>query len=115
MKTFRFLGLALALYGGVWLALLFTPYRQWALEHSIAHVVSRTDRRVGNSVDGAVDMPMAIAGSAVMLFAGLWFGLFLPWVFRRKEAEMLQVIQQYQTERTSMAPPTDPRVPGPAR
>ena len=94
MKTFRFLGLALGLVGAIWLVLLFTPYRQWALEHSIAHVVSRTDRRVGNTVDGAVDLPMAIAGSAVVMFAGLWFGLFVPWVFRRKETEMRQVIEQ---------------------
>lgn len=94
MKQFRFFGLLLGLYGAIWLALLFTPYRQWALEHSIAHVVSRTDRRVGNTVDGAVDLPMAIAGSAVVMFAGLWFGLFVPWVFRRKHDEMRHVIEQ---------------------
>ena len=67
MKTFRILGGLLALYGAVMLVLLATPAKQWALEHSIAHLVSRTDRRVNNTVDGAVDMPLALAGSAVLL------------------------------------------------
>jgi hypothetical protein len=93
MKSFRILGGLLALYGAVMLVLLATPARQWALEHSIAHLVSRTDRRVGNTVDGAIDMPLALAGSAVLLFAGVWFGLYLPRVFRRSEGAMRAVIE----------------------
>lgn len=93
MKTFRILGGLLALYGAVMLVLLATPAKQWALEHSIAHLVSRTDRRVGNAVDGAVDMPLALAGSAVLLFAGVWFGLFLPRVFRKHEGAMRAMIE----------------------
>jgi hypothetical protein len=61
--------------------------------HSIAHLVSRTDRRVNNTVDGAVDMPLALAGSAVLLFAGVWFGLFLPRVFRKHEGAMRAMIE----------------------
>lgn len=93
MKTFRILGGLLALYGAVMLVLLATPAKQWALEHSIAHLVSRTDRRVGNAVDGAVDMPLALAGSAVVLFAGAWFGLFVPRVFRKHEGAMRSMIE----------------------
>jgi hypothetical protein len=93
MKTFRILGGLLALYGAVMLVLLATPAKQWALEHSIAHLVSRTDRRVNNTVDGAVDMPLALAGSAVLLFAGVWFGLFLPRVFRKHEGAMRAMIE----------------------
>ena len=93
MKTFRILGGLLALYGAVMLVLLATPAKQWALEHSIAHLVSRTDRRVNNTVDGAVDMPLALAGSAVLLFAGAWFGLFVPRVFRKHEGAMRSMIE----------------------
>ena len=93
MKQLRILGGLLALYGAVMLVLLATPAKQWALEHSIAHLVSRTDRRVGNTVDGAVDMPLALAGSAVLLFAGVWFGLFLPRVFKKSEGSMRALIE----------------------
>lgn len=78
----RVLGLAMFAYGAIMLALLYSPQKQWALEHSIAEVVSTTDRRVGNRVDTA-DEPMAIAGSAVMLFAGAWIGLLVPYVMNR--------------------------------
>lgn len=98
MNQIRLIGLAMFLYGAVMLALLFTPWREWALEHSIAAVVSRTDRRVGNTVDGPVDMPMALAGSAVMAFAGAWFGLLVPWVFRRNRAAMEAQIREGQEE-----------------
>ena len=93
MKTFRILGGLLALYGAVMLVLLATPAKQWALEHSIAHLVSRTDRRVNNTVDGAVDMPLALAGSAVLLFAGVWFGLFRPRVSRKHGGAMRAMIE----------------------
>lgn len=81
--------MVLFLYGGIMLLLLMTPARQWALEHSIAEVVSRTDRRVGNTVVGDADMPMAIAGSAVMIITGLWIGLLVPWVMNRNRAKMM--------------------------
>ncbi|HQZ84758.1 MAG TPA: hypothetical protein PLB21_03905 [Actinomycetota bacterium] len=60
----------------------------WALEHSIAAVVSRTDGRVGNTVTGALDEPMALAGSAVLLLAGLWFALLVPYVMNRNKAKI---------------------------
>lgn len=79
----RVLGLAMLVYGAGMFALLYTPYKDWALNHSIASAVAVSDKRVGNTIDTAVDMPMAIAGSAVMVFAGLWFALFVPWVLNR--------------------------------
>ncbi|MGN6695775.1 MAG: hypothetical protein ACTHN0_16485, partial [Aquihabitans sp.] len=79
MGRLRVLGLVLFAYGAIMLLLLWSPYEQWALEHSIAEVVSTTDRRVNNRVDTA-DEPMAIAGSAVMMFAGAWIGLLVPYV-----------------------------------
>ncbi|MFN8017106.1 MAG: hypothetical protein U0P45_03185 [Acidimicrobiales bacterium] len=82
MWKLRLLGLGMVAYGGIMLLLLQTQYRDWALDHSIAEVVSRTDRRVNNTVDTA-DEPMAIAGSAVMIFAGLWIGLLVPFVMDR--------------------------------
>ena len=66
MKQLRILGLALFVYGAVMLALLFTPWKEWAANHSIASFVSATDKRVGNSIDTPVDMPMSIAGDAVV-------------------------------------------------
>ncbi len=87
MRTLRILGLVLVLYGGVMLLLLMTPAREWALQHSIAEMVSRTDRRVGNTVTEA-DMPMAVAGSAVLIFAGLWIAVLVPWVMNRSRAKM---------------------------
>ena len=97
MRTMRIVGLAMIVYGGVMLVLLFTPAREWALEHSIASVVSRTDRRVGNTVSGPVDEPMAIAGSAVLLFAGLWFALLVPYVMKRNKAKMERSIEEAQS------------------
>jgi H+/Cl- antiporter ClcA len=69
-------------YGAIMLLLLWSPWRQWALEHSIAEVVSTTDRRVGNRVD-TVDEPIAVVGSAVVMFAGAWIGLLVPYVIDR--------------------------------
>lgn len=87
----RVLGLGMAVYGAVMLALLYIPStKQWALTHSIAAVVSRTDRRVGNTVEGAVDMPMALAGSAVLIFAGLWIGLLVPALLNRNRRRMMR-------------------------
>jgi hypothetical protein len=91
MKQLRFLGLAMFLYGAVMLALLFTPWKEWALNHSIASFVSATDRRAGNTIDTAVDMPMAIAGSGVMMFAGLWIGLLVPRVLKNFKAGYAQM------------------------
>ena len=96
MKQMKIVGALMAVYGLVMLLLLLTPAKQWALEHSIAHLVSRTDRRVGNTVDGAVDMPLAVVGSAAVMFAGLWFALFIPRVFARSQAAMRQQIAQQQ-------------------
>lgn len=90
MLTLRLLGAALVIYGGVMLALLATPHRDWALDHSIAEVVSSTDRRVGNEVSGSVDEPIAIAGSAVLVFAGLWIGLLVPYVIGRSHRSAAQ-------------------------
>ena len=89
MWKLRALGLGLVVYGGVMLLLLQTQYRDWALDHAIAEVVSRTDRRVNNTVDTA-DEPMAIAGSAVLIFAGLWIGLLVPYVMDRSMRKQLE-------------------------
>ena len=83
MKQLRFLGLAMFIYGAVMLALLFSPWRDWAANHSIAAVVSATDRRVGNTIDQAVDTPISLAGNCVMMFAGLWIGILVPHVIKK--------------------------------
>ena len=74
------------LYGAVMLALLVTDWKDWAANHSVAALVSATDRRVGNSIDTAVDMPISIAGDCVMMFAGLWIGLLVPHLLGRFQA-----------------------------
>lgn len=84
----RVLGLAMFAYGAIMLLLLFSPQKQWALEHSIAEVVSTTDRRVGNRVETA-DEPMAIAGSAVVMFAGAWIGILVPFVMNRNTRKQM--------------------------
>ena len=66
------------LVGATLLILLFTPWKDWALDHSVAAFTSATDRRAGNSIDGAVDMPMSIAGDVVLMFTGLWTGILMP-------------------------------------
>jgi multidrug efflux pump subunit AcrB len=99
MKQMKIVGALMAVYGLAMLVLLLTPAKQWALEHSVAHLVSRTDRRVGNTVNGAVDMPLAVVGSAAVLFAGLWFALFIPRVFARSQAAMRQQIAAQQPPR----------------
>ena len=81
--TIRLIGLVMLAYGLVMLALMFSPWKDWALDHSIAEVVSSTDRRANNEISGSVDEPMAYAGAGVMIFAGLWFGLLVPWVMTR--------------------------------
>ena len=88
MMKLRVLGLAMFAYGAIMLALLYSPQKEWALEHSIAEVVSTTDRRVGNRVDTA-DEPMAIAGSAVVMFAGAWIGILVPYVMNRDRKRQL--------------------------
>ena len=84
----RILGLVMFAYGAIMLALLWSPWRQWALEHSIAEVVSTTDRRVGNRVD-TVDEPIAVVGSAVVMFAGAWIGLLVPYVMNRDRRKQM--------------------------
>lgn len=101
MKTMRIIGGLMAFYAIGMLVLLATPARDWALEHSIARLVSSTDRRVGNTVAGPVDMPMAIAGSAVVAFAGLWFAIFVPWIIARKKGEMDALIVANMRDRES--------------
>ena len=83
MKQLRYLGYALLAYGTVMLVLLATPWNQWAADHSIIALVSRTDRRVGNEVHGSVDPYMSLAGDAVMIFAGLWFAFYIPRMFQK--------------------------------
>ena len=91
MKQLRFLGLAMFLYGAVMLALLFTPWKEWAANHSIAALVSATDRRTGNTIDTPVDMPMSLVGDCVMIFAGLWVGLLVPRVLKNFKAGYTQL------------------------
>ena len=64
MGKLRVLGLAMFAYGAIMLLLLYSPQKEWALEHSIAEVVSTTDRRVGNRValQGNLD-PSALHGT----------------------------------------------------
>lgn len=83
--VFRVVGLLMLAYGVITLLMLQSSYRDWALEHSLAEFVSRTDRRVGNEIRGGVDAPMAYAGAGVMIFAGLWFGLLIPYVFNKND------------------------------
>jgi len=85
----RVLGLVMFAYGAIMLLLLFSPWRDWALEHSIAEVVSTTDRRVGNRVD-TVDEPIAVVGSAVVMFAGAWIGLLVPYVINRSTRKQVE-------------------------
>ena len=89
MWKLRVLGIGMFAYGAVMLLLLNTQYRAWALDHSIAEVVSYSDRRVNNQVSGSVDEPMAIAGSAVMMFAGAWIGFLVPWVLDRNTRKQM--------------------------
>ena len=85
MWRLRVLGLAMVVYGAGTLVLLATPWRDWALDHSVAELASWSDRRANNEVTGEVDEPMAIAGSAVLTFAGLWVGLLVPFVLNRNQ------------------------------
>ena len=94
LRTLRIIGLIMVVYGAVMLILLFTPAKQWALEHSIAALVSVTDRRANNAVQGPVDEPIAYVGSAVLIFAGLWIGLLVPWVLNRNHAKMVAKTQE---------------------
>lgn len=89
MWKMRVIGLVMFVYGAGMLLLLQTQYRDWALDHSIAEVVSTTDRRANNRVDTA-DEPMAIAGSAVVMFAGAWIGLLVPFVMNRSHRKQME-------------------------
>jgi hypothetical protein len=90
VRTIRVIGIVMFLYGAVMLGLLFSPWKDWALDHSIAEVVSTTDRRASNQVSGSVDEPIAIAGSAVVMFAGAWFAFLVPWVMNRHHRSMME-------------------------
>ena len=85
----RVIGGVMVLYGAVMLVLLATPAQDWALDHSIAELVSYTDRRANNQVSGSVDLPIAVVGSAVVVFAGLWIGLLVPRVMQRHQQAMM--------------------------
>jgi len=89
MVTLRVIGAVMVLYGAVMLVLLATSAQDWALDHSIAELVSWTDRRASNQVSGSVDMPLAVVGSVVVIFAGLWIGLLIPRVLQRHQQAML--------------------------
>jgi len=78
------------LYGAVMLALLFTPWKEWAANHSIASFVSATDQRAGNTINTPVDMPISVVGSCVMMFGGLWVGLLVPRVLKNFKAGYAQ-------------------------
>jgi uncharacterized protein YjeT (DUF2065 family) len=85
--TLRIIGLLLFLVGATFMILLFSPWKDWALNHSVASFVSATDRRAGNSIDGPVDMPISIAGNAVLMFTGLWTGILMPRVLTKFKAQ----------------------------
>lgn len=90
IRVMQVIGVVLFAYGAVMLALLFSPWKDWALDHSIAELVSYTDRRVDNQVSGSVDDPLAYAGSAAVMFAGVWFALVIPRTMRKYQATMAQ-------------------------
>lgn len=96
MKQLRIIGLVMFVFGAVMLALLFTPWKEWAANHSIAALVSATDKRVGNSIDTPVDMPMSIAGDVVMMFAGAWIGLLVPRMLQKFQDGYAQQAHQVQ-------------------
>ena len=106
MKRLRWLGLAMFAYGFVMLILLFTPWKEWAANHSVAALVSATDRRAGNTIDEAVDMPISIAGDVVMMFAGLWIGLLVPRMLEKFQAG-------YASQPGQQLPPPGQQVPPP--
>lgn len=99
LLAMRVIGWLMFAYGAVMLILLFTSAKDWALNYSIAALVSRTDRRAGNAIEGPVDEPIAIAGSAVVMFAGLWFALLVPWLIDRSKGKMEALIAESQEQR----------------
>lgn len=112
----RTIGAALFVYGAVMLILLATPARGWALDHSIAEIVSWTDRRVDDQIHGSVDLPIAVVGSAVVMFAGLWFGLLIPAMFGRQRPNLPRRVAATNPRPIEAASatidPTSPRVEG---
>lgn len=91
--VFRVVGLAMLVYGVATLVMLQTSYRDWALDHSLAEAVSWSDRRVDNEITGSVDEPMVVAGAGVMIFAGLWFGLLIPYVFNKDDRRAREIYE----------------------
>lgn len=86
MTKLRIIGFAMFIVGVVMLALLFSPWKDWALNHSIASFVSATDRRANNSIDGQVDMPMALVGNIVFMLTGLWTAVLVPHLLNKFRA-----------------------------
>jgi len=82
MKSFRILGFVLLAYGAAMLVLLVVA-KDWALSHSIVHLVSRTNRRFGDEVNGSIDMPLALISSGVVMFAGIWFVWYIPRLMKK--------------------------------
>lgn len=79
----RWIGAALVAVGLASLVGLHSPWRDWFLEHQIAHLVSAADRRVGNSPQGAGDPVMAHVGAAMAVFVGAWIAVVVPAVIDR--------------------------------
>lgn len=78
MKQLRPIGFVLLAYGGLMLLLLLTPWRDWASDHSVVHLISRTNRRIGDEVNGKVDLLLSVVGDVAVMFVGLWFAYLLP-------------------------------------
>ena len=116
MTRMRIIGALVFVYGAVMLALLATPARGWALDHSIAEIVSWTDRRVDDQIHGSVDLPLAIVGSVVVMFAGVWFAVLIPAMFGRQRANLprrMPATMPNPADTTRAATePTKPRVDG---
>jgi len=103
--VFRIVGLLMLAYGVGTLILMQTDHRQWALDHSLAEIVSWSDRRVDNEISGSVDEPIVYAGAGVMIFAGLWFGLLIPRVFNNWDRQQRAM---YQDDAAVAGSPPDP-------
>lgn len=93
MIRLRLLGLFLIVVAVGHLALMFSPWREWALNHSLASYFAAADRRAGNSIDGPIDPLMAYVSDGVVIFAGLWIALLVPALLNRHMPTMVAGIQ----------------------
>ena len=100
MIRLRLLGLFLIVVAGIHLALMFSPWREWALNHSLVSYTSARSRR-GNSIDGPIDPLMAYVSDGVVVFAGLWIALLVPAVIKRHQHTMVAGIQARMAEMQS--------------